>query len=279
MPSLADYQQAMHAYLLADEEAPQLLAPWCAGEPASCASRLATYRDTCSGTLVNALRLTYPAVRQVLGAQFFDAQAAQFARREPPEGAYLNAYGEHFAPFVAALPTTASLSYLADLARLEWAVSRALHAPNTPALDPARLQALAPQDLAQVRFRAHPAVSALALRVPAERIWQAVLARDEAGMRAIDLSAGAGWVLVDRDTAHTVQITRIPDAIGRLSEQLFAGAPLHAVLGVAHVQQRAQHAGDLQAALADHLACGRLVDFDLETPPTQGCSAHEELAL
>lgn len=279
MPSLADYQQAMQAYLLAAQEAPQSLAAWCTGDAAACAARLATYRETCSGTLVNALRLTYPSLRRVLGAEFFDAQAAQFARREPPSSAYLNDYGEGFASFVAALPATAPLPYLADLARLEWAVSRALHAPDVPALDATRLQALAPQELAHVRFRPHPGVSALALRFPAERIWRAVLARDEAGMRAIDLSAGRGWVLIERDPSHAVQISRVPDAVGRLTERLFAGAPLHAVLAARG--QDMQDMQDMQMALAEHLACGRLVDFDLDptldTSPIQGRAAHEEL--
>lgn len=270
MPSLAEYQQAMHAYLLAADEAPEPLAAWCIGDSPSSAARLATYRSTCSGVLVNALRLTYPAVRHVLGAEYFDAQAAHFARQEPPERAYLNDYGERFALFVATLPATASLSYLADLARLEWAVSRALHAPDVPVLDVARLHALAPEELAHVRFRAHPAVSVLALHVPAERLWQAVLARDELAMRSIDLSAGRGWVLIERDTSHAVQIARIPDAIGRLSERLFAGDALHAVLGAAGQGAAAPPAEELQLALADHLARGRLVDFDLETSPREG---------
>lgn len=275
MPSLAEYQQAVRTYLLADEEMAGALTAWCAGESAASAARLATYRGTCSATLVNALRLTYPAVRHVLGTEFFDAQAAQFARSEPPDSAYLNDYGERFAPYVAGLPATASLSYLADLARLEWAVNRALHAPDMPSLDPVRLQALTQEELARVRFRAHPGASALALRFPAERIWQAVLARDEQGMRAIDLSTGQGWVLVDRDASHAVQITRIPEVIGRLSARLFAGEPLYAVLGAAEqgasplpaeeLRAEALRAEELQGALADHLARGRLVDFDLDT--------------
>ncbi|HWG78056.1 MAG TPA: DNA-binding domain-containing protein [Steroidobacteraceae bacterium] len=268
MPSLAEYQQAMHAYLLAAQEAPEPVAGWCAGDTPASAARLAIYRNTCSAVLVNALRLNYPAVRHVLGGEFFDAQAAHFARREPPASAYLNDYGERFAPFVAALPATASLSYLADLARLEWAVSRALHAPDLPALDIQRLQALDPEQLAQVSFRAHPAVHVLALQGPVERIWQAVLARDEAAMRCIDLSAGSGWVLVERDPAHAVQIVRLPDAIGRLSKQLFAGVPLHVVFESAGDGLRALQ--DAQAALAGHLAGARLVDFALTTPPREG---------
>jgi hypothetical protein len=267
MPSLADYQQAMHAYLLADQEAPQPVAGWCVGEPTTATVRLAVYRGTVHSTLLNALRLSYPAVRLVVGAEFFDAVAAVFIRSEPPTSAYLNDYGERFGACVAELPTTATLSYLQDLARLEWAVNRALHAPEVAAMDPARLQALEPDATARLCFRARPDISVLALRCPAERIWQAVLERDEAVMRSIDLTSGVGWVLIERDAARAVQIRRMSEPVGRMSERLFAGAPLHAALTAA--DEDTQEPELLQAALADHLACGRLVGFSLDFPLEQ----------
>jgi hypothetical protein len=267
MPSLADYQQAMHAYLLAAEEAPQSVAGWCIGESTTAMLRLAIYRGTVHSTLLNALRLSYPAVRLVLGAEFFDAVAGDFIRGEPPGSAYLNNYGAKFGAFAAKLPATAALAYLQDLARLEWAVTCALHAPDAATMDPSRLQALEPESTVRLCFRARADVSVLALHYPAERIWQAVLEQDEAAMRSIDLTSGAGWVLIERDAAHAVQIRRMSDAVGRMSERLFAGAPLHAVLTVADEGSREPEL--MQAALADHLARGRLVGFSLDFPLEQ----------
>jgi len=267
MPSLAEYQQAMHAYMLAEQEALHPMAAWCVGESTAVTTRLAIYRGTAHSTLLNALRLSYPAVRFVLGTDYFDAVAADFIRSEPPTSAYLNDYGERFGAFVAELPATATLSYLQDLARLEWAVNRALHAPAVAAMDPARLQGLEPDATARLCFRARPDISVLALRCPAERIWQAVLERDEAAMRCIDLSSGVGWVMIERDAARAVQIRRMSDAVGRMSERLFAGAPLQAALTVA--DESAQEPELLQAALADHLACGRLAGFSLDFPSEQ----------
>jgi hypothetical protein len=268
VPSLAEYQQAMHAYLLAEQEAPQPVARWCEGATTITAVRLAVYRGTVHSTLLNALRLSYPAVRLVLGADCFDALAGDFIRRAPPVSAYLNDYGEKFGAFVAEVPTTATLSYLQDLARLEWAVNRALHAPEVATMDPARLLALEPDATAHLCFRGRPDISVLALRCPAERIWQAVLERDEIAMRSIDLSCAAvGWVMVERDAERALQIRRMSDAVGSMSERLFSGAPLHAALGVA--DERAQEPALLQAALADHLACGRLVDFFVNSPSEQ----------
>jgi hypothetical protein len=126
---------------------------------------------------------------------------------------------------------------------------------------------LEPESTARLCFRARADVSVLALRYPAERIWQAVLERDESAMQRIDLSSGVGWVLIERDAAHAVQIRRMSDAVGRVSERLFAGMPLHAALTVG--DEGAQEPELLQAALADHLACGRLVGFSLDFPLEQ----------
>ena len=261
MSSLADYQRCVATYLLDEQEAPASLAAWCAGHAEVAAARLATYRSTCTATLVNALRLSYPAVRHVLGARYFDAVAAEFARRLPPESAYLNDYGAAFAPFVAELPATAALSYLRDLARLEWAVNRALHAPDSPGLDPARLQSLAPEDLAAVGFRAHPAVQVFVVHFPVERLWQAVLERDDAAMQSLSLAGGRGHLLVERDALHTVQIRRLTEPFGQLTAGLLAGEPLHAV--VEQISGISLQPGWLPAMLAEHLACGRFVDFFL----------------
>jgi len=64
-----------------------------------------------------------------------------------------------------------------------------------------------------------------------------------------------------------VQIRRMSEPVGRMSERLFAGAPLHAALTAA--DEDTQEPELLQAALADHLACGRLVGFSLDFPLEQ----------
>src|SRR5260370_23822662 len=93
----------------------------------SAADRLSIYRNTLYGTLTNALRLSYPAVHRLVGAEFFEASAQKFIEDEPPRGAYLDDYGAGFPDFLARFPAAASVPYLPDVARLEWAVSRALH--------------------------------------------------------------------------------------------------------------------------------------------------------
>src|SRR6266511_1419278 len=106
------------------------------------AERLDVYRSTFASVLTKALRLSYPAVHRLVGAEFFDGAARIFVHERPPVSAYLDKYGAEFVEFLARFPPAASLAYLGDVARLEWAVNRALHAPDGEPLDVTRLAAL-----------------------------------------------------------------------------------------------------------------------------------------
>ena len=114
-------------------------------------ARLAIYRNTATSTLVTALRLSYPAVQSLVGAEFFEGAARLFIEQHPPKGAYLDSYGAGFPDFLARMPEAASLAYLPDIARLEWAVNHVLHAADTTPLDLTRLAQLGQEELETVR--------------------------------------------------------------------------------------------------------------------------------
>src|SRR5712691_10761115 len=103
------------------------------------AARLGVYRNTFASILTRALRLSYPAVERLVGAEFFESAVRAFIEEQPPRSACLDDYGESFPDFLVRLEAVAALTYLPDVARLEWAVSRALHAPDADPLGIARL--------------------------------------------------------------------------------------------------------------------------------------------
>src|ERR1700683_4968067 len=128
MPALLELQRSLREQLFgdptrADASGGEALL---AGDDG--ALRLAIYRNTAFATLVNALRLSFPAVQRLVGADFFEAAAQQFIRASLPTSAYLNDYGADFPGFLSHFAPAAGLVYLGDVARLEWAVNRALHA-------------------------------------------------------------------------------------------------------------------------------------------------------
>jgi hypothetical protein len=238
MPALRDLQSAMAGALLGGGALQDMPEPLLLG----------IHRNTCVATLTNALSLTFPAVQRLVGAGFFEAAAQEFIRSHPPASAYLNDYGREFPQFLAQFPHAAGLAYLADVARLEWAVSCALHAADASPLDLTLLAGLDPAQMAAVRFVPHPAVAAIGLDTPADAIWRAVLDQDHAAMHAIDAASGPVWLLIERDT-QGVQVRRMDSTAWVLTQRLFAGEPLHAAL---------EDEG-LEAVLADHLASGRFI--------------------
>jgi hypothetical protein len=249
MPALLEWQQALRAQLLGDALPPH----------DERALRLAIYRNTCLSTLVNALRLSFPAVQRLVGVEFFDASAREFIRRHPPASAWLNDYGAGFAGFLSGFVPAATLPYLADVARLEWTVNRALHADDAPGLDLARLAALHQSARARVSFTAHPGLSLLRLEFPADAIWRAVLDQDAAAMAAIDLAGGPVHLLIERD-ASGVQVRRLNGARWQFTARLCAGEPLYSTLDDGPD-------ADISAWLAEHLSSGRFIDFNLNAPP------------
>lgn len=282
MPTLLECQQAMGRWLLAGGAAAAVAEPATAYPP----ERLEIYRNGSRSTLVNALRLAFPAVQRVVGEQFFEAAVCQFIGGHPPTSAYLNEYGAEFGVFLGSTFAPAAIvPYLADLCALEWAVNRALHAEDIPPLSAARwaqLQSAAQEPTAaRMQWVAHPALSTLRLRYPADAIWRAVLEQDEPAMAAIDLTSGPVHLLIERDAQQLVRVSRCDAVSWRLTERLCAGVSLEAALRAAWqeagsemtaVQERsaaglvaaggeAAPAALLTAVLAEHLSRGRFIDF------------------
>lgn len=224
MTSLLELQLAMKAALLtgSDGVAEAAIVP----NGIAAAARLQVYRNTVLGNLTGALRLTFPAVERLVGPDFFAAAAGRFIADEPPRRANLYDWGDGFAGFLDAFAPAASLPYLADVARLEWAVGRALHAPEAPLLNVQALARLTEDQQDAVRFRVHPSVSLLTLAYPAHRIWQAALARDGAALRAIDPGCGGEWLVVHRGATTGAEVLHVSADGLRFAAALCAGVAL-----------------------------------------------------
>jgi len=224
----------------------------------SMTAQLEIYANTRRATLTHALELTYPAVRALVGAAFFEAMAREFAATTPPAGAYLDDYGADLPRFVRAYQPAATLDYLADVAQLEWAVSRACHAPDAPRLEPRELCELPPGDLGRLSFIGHASVATMCLAYPADRIWRAVLEQDEAAMRAINLAEGPVYLLVERGLDEQVQVQRLASGPWQLTARLLAGEPLFQAL-----QPAAESA---PTTLAGHFSAGRFIGYRHSRP-------------
>ena len=252
-PTLLELQRSVRRSLVEHDD--REVSPHVIADGMSPTERLDVYRNTCASVLTTALRLSFPAVHRLVGAEFFEGAVRVFIEGHPPKGACLDEYGAEFPGFVADFAPAASLPYLPDVARLEWAVNRALHAPDVNGLDARRLAKLDEADRARVCFTPHPSVGLICAEYSADIIWRSVLEQDDAALAGIDLSAGPVWLLVQR-LETGVDVRRMSDAAWRFTVQLCAGRPLHVALEDAREF-------DAPALLADHLASGRFIGFRL----------------
>ena len=174
MPTLLEVQHAMRCSLLHHGDG--AAAAFILSDGLAPEARLDIYRNTASAALTLALRLAYPAVYRLVGGEFFEGVARIFIEEKPPRSAYLDEYGAAFPDFLASFPSAASLPYLVGVARLEWAVNGALHAPDVEVFDLSDLSAVGPADYGRIVFAAHPSMGLVNADYPADAVWRAVLA-------------------------------------------------------------------------------------------------------
>lgn len=227
MSSLLEFQRGMRAALLAGPDT--LPPPTALGGALAAAARMGIYRNNVLRNVTGALRLSFPAIERLVGADFFAAAAACFIRAAPPTSADLYDYGAAFPTFLAAFGPAQGLAYLPDVARLEWAVNVALHTSFAPALAADALFSVPEQEQAGLRFVAHPSLSLLALAHPAKAIWEAVLTEDSkkraSGLAAIDIEA-AGDVLAVLHGVDGLTLLRLSTTAYDLARALIDGHTL-----------------------------------------------------
>ncbi len=255
MPSLLELQRGFSAATLFDDPAAIASLPIVGGDLDGKA-RIGVYRNNVLGNYRKVLSATFPVVRRLVGGAFFDAAADHFVRGHPSTRGDVNRYGGDFAVFLTGYSPARELVYLADVARLEWAVDQANIAADAPPFDVMALAGVAADALAGLRFRVHPAARLIASSFPILRIWQ-VNQLDASGDEQVDLGAGGDTLLVSRATSG-VTIERID----RGDHAFLAALAANATLGVA--TERATVAApdfDLGRALRGYVANQTLVAF------------------
>ena len=134
MSALREFQTSFRGYLTGSgEEAAAVAAGFIASGFADNAS---IYRNNVRHAHVGALSAIYPAIRALVGEDYFDGLAARYANARPPVSAVLAGYGAGFADYLASRPELSNVPFLPDVARLEWAMNEAFHAHSSFSLAP-----------------------------------------------------------------------------------------------------------------------------------------------
>ena len=112
-----------------------------------------------------ALGAAYPVIAQLMGDENFAALAQHFWRRQPPTCGDMAQWGEPLANFLAEAPQLADEPFLADVARVEWALHRASFAADASP-DLASFACLSAEPPATPSLAFSPGVWLLASTVP-----------------------------------------------------------------------------------------------------------------
>ena len=192
--------------------------------------RFRVYRNNVFASLTNALKARFPAILRLTGEEFFFQSAKLFVQQSPPRSAAMSVYGAGFAQFLADLPAARELPFLADVARLEWALNEALHAADAEPMPADALASLAPEALGGVRLSLHPSLRLLASAYPAFSIWRTNIA--DAEVEPIAADAPGEHMLVWRDGLKAVAC-RLAREVHASLLQLAQGASLETAASAA----------------------------------------------
>ncbi|GHF29292.1 hypothetical protein GCM10017044_25680 [Kordiimonas sediminis] len=133
MTSLADIQSAMKDTILSGHAPSALLEEIVSVGSISPKARLQIHQNTYRQSLTDALISIFPVMQAFVGEVFMRGLLGEYIKSVPPKSSCLNEYGDCLGHFIDGYEELAHLQYLADVARLEWAVFSVQNSAETQA--------------------------------------------------------------------------------------------------------------------------------------------------
>jgi hypothetical protein len=264
MPSLRELQSGVMRALLDGE--PDGAVPLIAAGGIAPKHRLDVYANNARTNFIESLISSYPAIRRLVGEDYFRQCARGFHTRHPSLSGDLQPAGARFAQYLSELHGDDEFRYLSEVARLEWLVQETLLAADHGPLDLAKLQQVLPDDYDDLRFCLHPSVRLFASQYPCLAIWEANVGSD-AEPELMDLGAGPDRVLLVRNRGQ-LNRHRLSCGEQRFLQSVQVGERFAAAVECGAERNEADVAGDGEtlafdaaATLQRFVLAGVIVDF------------------
>jgi hypothetical protein len=213
---------------------PAAVEGWLRGPPARRRRGLQAYRANAAALAERALAAAYPTVAELVGAETFALMARRHWQQQPPADGDIARWGAALPDAVAADPQLAAEAYLADVARLDWALHRAATAADdvAPPEGVMRLGSEPPSALC-LCLRAGWAV--LASAHPLHAIWAAHQRQGEHRFAAVRRAFAEGRAEAVRVRRHGLRARaeRIEPPVARFEQALLDRQTLAAALAAA----------------------------------------------
>jgi hypothetical protein len=233
--------------------------------------RFAVHRNNMVAGLVKTLAARFPAVVKIVGAEFFNVMARAFVLAHPPRSPRLACYGDVFPNFIDAFAPVREVAYLADVARIEAARTRAYHAADAAPVGTDAFAKLAVEAASFMRLEFHPSVEIIRSPHPIVTIW----AMNSGGRPLAPIENWCGEDALVARPHLEVEVHLLPPGGAEFLLALAAGRPL------GEAAQHALAAGP-QFSLTDNVAgligCGLVGRIITAAPNGQGPQAHPSSA-
>lgn len=240
---------------------------WLRGAPQAWRRGLQVYQANSGALAERALAAAFPTVAQLVGPESFAALARAYWHRAAPLRGDIAEWGGTLPTMIAGDAQLASEPYLADVARLDWAVHEAERAADDAA-EPEGLDLLAQADPAHLRLMFRAGTQLVVSAHPVVSIWQAHRGGAEGDDRFAAarqaLAAGRGETAFIVRSGWKAVVTALAEVDTAFTQALLAGRLLGAAL------QDAPAGFDFEAWLIRQLRAGSLAAVRITTTSAEG---------
>jgi hypothetical protein len=191
--------------------------------------RLSIYRNNVLTRLSETLKEAFPVVRRIVSPEFFGYATHSFIEEHLPSEPCLSAYGAQFPQFLKSFPAASQLSYLPDVAQLEWSISQVVRAAPEDWLPITGLGDLS-GDPAAARLRLTPCVRYLTSAFRIDQIW---MAHQQEGDDLSHWHIDSGEAYLAVHAGETLTLNVIPKAAWTFRSHLADGHTLGSATSMA----------------------------------------------
>ncbi|MBS0358737.1 MAG: putative DNA-binding domain-containing protein [Proteobacteria bacterium] len=213
------------------------------------------YLNSIRGGLTSGLSIVFPACKNIVGEDFFNKMALSYIQETPSYSPDVGEYGKYFSEFIKRFPPASHLSYLSDVAKLEWAWHKAFNGLDAKSLDFAKLQDIDVEETNNIQFFMPENASLIESEYPILHIWT-ISQDDYQGDEVVHLEEGGEYLIVWRKGLE-VFIERLTEPQWQLLQAIQMGKTISEIAN--------EFSGDLTQLLPELTSCGWVTDFEVES--------------
>jgi len=192
----------------------------------SAEQRLGIYSGSVHGILTQALGLTFPVCKLLVGDKFFDNMTKLFIDKYPPTTTIFAEYGNDLPLFLSSFEPVNDIPYFVDMARFEWARHSVYHQQCQQIIDFNKLAEVPEEQQAKLSFKLSKTLHLIQSDFRIDDIWFAHQENSDVKLENIDLEESIKLLIwKDKESikissmSHTEEDSAYWDFLNAISSQ------------------------------------------------------------